>query len=418
MTDLTCLTVTGPEASSLAALADWAARPYKLTPGDSALADTLERLSRALFDDPRAMASPDAVALAFWLRKSPILSLTRTMLAPRSDGALRVARGVTLHFPPTNVDTLFVYSWALSFLAGNRAIVRLSERAGPLTALLAGHLLTVLADAPPAVAQSTRLITYARNAETSAALSALCDLRVIWGGNASIAALQAIPLPPHARDLTFPDRTSLAALSVPAVAALDEADLNTLAESFYNDAFLFDQMACSSPRLIAWVGTDETAVAARFYKALSQVATARGYTPAWGTILEKRTQAAEALVAGRARACRMTDPALTVIDLKALSGHQPRATGGGLFDHIRIDSLNDLLSTLSRHNQTLAVFGFKTDVLEEFVRAAGPRSPDRIVPVGQALTFGNLWDGHDLVHEFTRLVAIQTPRGHSDKHAD
>ncbi len=42
--------------------------------------------------------------------------------------ALVFPRGNVFHVPPANVDTIFVYSWALSALAGNHNVVRISER--------------------------------------------------------------------------------------------------------------------------------------------------------------------------------------------------------------------------------------------------------------------------------------------------
>jgi hypothetical protein len=38
------------------------------------------------------------------------------------------------------------------------------------------------------------------------------------------------------------------------------------------------------------------------------------------------------------------------------------------------------------------------------VRAANGRGVDRIVPFGEALTFGRFWDGYDLLAELTRRV--------------
>ncbi len=39
---------------------------------------------------------------------------------------------------------------------------------------------------------------------------------------------------------------------------LGQGDLIKIAQDFYNDAYLFDQNACSSPHLIVWIGTKET----------------------------------------------------------------------------------------------------------------------------------------------------------------
>jgi hypothetical protein len=35
------------------------------------------------------------------------------------------------------------------------------------------------------------------------------------------------------------------------------------------------------------------------------------------------------------------------------------------------------------------------------------RGVDRIVPFGSALTFSAIWDGYDLLAEFSRLVTVQ-----------
>ncbi|MFC6804089.1 acyl-CoA reductase [Deinococcus caeni] len=37
-------------------------------------------------------------------------------------------RGLVFHVPPANVDTIFIYSWLMSVLAGNRNVIRLSSR--------------------------------------------------------------------------------------------------------------------------------------------------------------------------------------------------------------------------------------------------------------------------------------------------
>ena len=82
----------------------------------------------------------------------------------------------------------------------------------------------------------------------------MCDARVLWGGNEAIAALRALPLAPTATELVFPDRFSLAAMSAEAVLALDDAGLDRLRERFYRDVVPFGGQACSSPRILAWIG--------------------------------------------------------------------------------------------------------------------------------------------------------------------
>jgi hypothetical protein len=52
----------------------------------------------------------------------------------------------------------------------------------------------------------------------------------------------------------------------------------------------------------------------------------------------------------------------------------------------------------------MTVSGFAGDELARFVRAVNGRGIDRIVPFGEALTFGRFWDGYDLLQELTRRV--------------
>ena len=62
-----------------------------------------------------------------------------------------------------------------------------------------------LADADPAVAPTQRMVTYGRDDAVTAALSAACDLRVIWGGDAAVDDdPRGTRSPPSARDLDLP----------------------------------------------------------------------------------------------------------------------------------------------------------------------------------------------------------------------
>ena len=61
---------------------------------------------------------------------------------------------------------------------------------------------------------------------------------------------------------------------------------------------------------------------------------------------------------------------------------------------------------IERKDQTFSQFGFGQDELTAFATALGGRGIDRIVPFGAALSFATIWDGYDLLHEFTRLTTI------------
>ena len=79
------------------------------------------------------------------------------------------------------------------------------------------------------------------------------DARLIWGGNNSINQIRNFKLKERSIDLAFSDRFSYCVLDGKKISGLNTFKMNRLIENFYNDTFLMDQNACSSPHLIVWV---------------------------------------------------------------------------------------------------------------------------------------------------------------------
>ena len=57
--------------------------------------------------------------------------------------------------------------------------------------------------------------------EITDAFSALCNVRVIWGGDATIAEIRKSPLPPRSNEITFADRHSAAVINADSYLAAD-----------------------------------------------------------------------------------------------------------------------------------------------------------------------------------------------------
>lgn len=377
-------------------------------------------LSRALTTDPAARAHPELVALGFWLRPAHLQRLmagiTRRADDPvdadaATDLALPLPRGLALHFAPGNVDTLFAYSWLVALLCGNRNLVRLSSRHSPQTQVLL-TLLGRLLDEPTwsAIAGRVAVLRYDHDDAFSARLSSLCDVRVVWGGDAAVRSLRALPLPPHATELCFPDKTSLAVLQAEAVAALAPAALTRLAQGFAADAYSFGQRACSSPRVVAWLGTADAVAAAQagFWPAVTTAAQRLHHGLGAAEAVAK--EVAAALLAMDADVHYSNDgPSLVKrvwLDTPAL--HAQVHCGGGLFLETRITQLDALRPLLDRRVQTVATYGVPRQAWLDWVQQAGPRGIDRIVPLGQALDFAPVWDGLDLWQAFTRQLTLRT----------
>jgi hypothetical protein len=395
--------------------ADFAKEPEggRLTVGDERIRDFLQIFSRRLLRPDLARRFPELGSLGFFLRRSEIArALSR--LTEGSEGGIairRAPRGLVLHFPPANVDTIFVYSWALSALAGNRNIVRISQRSAGAAQSVIDALNDALAQAHPAVAQTQRMISYERDDAITAALSAACDLRVIWGGDRSVTEIRKHPIAPLARDLPFPDRSSFAAVSVPGWQAATPEARAGAADGFTNDVFWFDQAACSSPRNLFWVGGDDAAVEAartEFNELLDAAITRRGWSIDAAMAVEKRVATYGLAATGAATSVRFAGNAIANVELTGPGDVQRHWLGAGTLCHLKVSTLAEIVPTIDRKDQTFAQFGFRLDELDDFVTRVAGRGVDRIVPFGQALTFAGIWDGFDLLTEFTRMTTIQT----------
>ena len=80
--------------------------------------------------------------------------------------------------------------------------------------------------------------------------------------------------------------------------------------------------------------------------------------------------------------------------------------GGGLFYEARVNHISEISEFITRKDQTISVFGFDREELIDFVIKGNLKGIDRIVPVGKSLDFSNIWDGYDLLQEFSRKIEI------------
>ncbi|MCW3005758.1 MAG: hypothetical protein JWP17_384 [Solirubrobacterales bacterium] len=362
------------------------------------LLDFCHAVSRALFADPRAKRHGELVPLASFLRRASVSALGDAFAASAHAGVRQVPRGLAFHVPPSSVDTMFVYSLAVSLLVGNRNVVRLSQRRSETTEVLIDALNAVAAE-HPAVARTLAVVSYGHEPEPSALLSRAADVRVIWGGDATIETIRALPLAPHATELLFGDRFSFAVVDA---AGPDE----DLAARLFTDAYWFDQMGCSSPRLVVGVGDGAWERIETLFDALQDEVRRRAYTLELGAVLAKRAYAYGALADRPVRRYRELSNELTVIELDTLDGFDRTHPGAGLFYAAVVDDLDQLAPFVARKDQTMTVSGLDADRLAGFVQAVNGRGIDRIVGFGDALAFGRFWDGYDLLAELTRRVHV------------
>ena len=376
-----------------------------VTPFDPSRMEFIAEASRSLRRRGRGL--PETQALAFWMRKSELSRMAESFLQLGTAETLLMPRGTVFHVPPSNVDTMFVYSWVFSMLVGNRNIVRLSSRGSEESRLIIDTIAEVMTGFP-AVADANVMITYGHDDAITSRISAHCDVRVIWGGNATINRLRSIPIPPHATELVFADRFSMAAISISAYRSLAPEMRSRLAELFFADTYWFDQLGCSSARLLLWVGPeDPQGIASDFYERVRAVAHLKGYVVNTSDAIAKLAQSYRTIIDAKVTSYSAPDNLLTVLEMSSFPDVRGEFCGGGLFYQLHAADLNSIVSFIQRADQTLASFGIPEKELRTFIHNLNGRGIDRVVPFGQALRFSRYWDGYDLLAEFTRKTSIQ-----------
>lgn len=392
------------DADSLAALCDTLAGRRDLRPFDPQAMAFCARVSKRLLRHPGGRQWPQIVTLGYWLRPAALSGLAASY--PARDGVIRVPRGLAFHLPPANVDTIFVYSWILSVLAGNPNLVRLPSELNPVAALLLDVVREEWCDA---IRSMNAFVSYGRDDALSAVVSERCAARVVWGGDAKVRQIRAIPLPPNAIDLNFANRFSIAAILTEAYLALPDGAALELADKFYNDVYWFDQMGCASPRIVHWVGTAAAMEGARqrFYRDLETVVGRRGYGIDVGVAVAKLSFSHRAILDHDVVRLDRFGPAVTALALGQVADVRGEIQGGGMLYDVAVPDLATVAQGVRREDQTLTAFGFTEAQIEAFVLAANGRGIDRIVPFGRALDFGHVWDGWDLIESLTRLVTTR-----------
>ena len=381
-----------------------------LLPFDDKVIDFISAISDRILGDAHYRDFPELMAMAFWMRKKNLLDLKASFYSPNSD-RVWLGRGLVFHIAPSNVDTIFVYSWFLSMLTGNVNIVRLSSSGSNIQKdMLLDIINEVCRDSRhDEIRKKFMIIEYGHDDVVTSYFSLRCDVRVIWGGDETISRIRAVPLKPSAFELVFSDRFSFCVIQSDAF--LELTDKNLLIQCCYNDTYWFNQLACSSPRVVFWAGTEQQVRAARdsFWPLLERkISEEKPVFLAERAVEKLAAQYALAITAGSGIHIEKTPyTSLSRIFLHDIQDiRRELHCGAGLFFEVRIQDLDDLNRFISEKEQTMAVFGFDKEHLVDFIKKNRPQGVSRIVPIGKALNFSSTWDGYDLLHCFTREITF------------
>jgi len=360
-----------------------------------------QALSEALLKAPQSRDFPDLIALGFWLRQANL----KPLLAPYQQGQfIRQPLGLVFHSAPANVDSLFVYSGILSLLCGNKNVIRLSSRSGGSTAVLIEKI-RALAEIFPAQNARFQLVQCSYDSAELKALISKVDGRVLWGSDQAIQAQRQLLMPAHARELSFGHKFSLCLLGAEAVLAADHEQLQQLVQLFYRDQLTFAQQGCSSAKAVLWLGEAAQVQQAqqRFWPALTELIKQK--QPLNSSEQYQALATAQQLIMSSEQQLMLTQQQsisrLAVHTLEPVFIHQHQ--GCGLFLELQLSQLAQLNPMLTQAHQTLTVWGIESNELKDWLTSVHT-GLDRVMPVGQALSFSPDWDGVNLIEQFSRKV--------------
>jgi Acyl-CoA reductase (LuxC) len=391
------------EETALMARLD-AARRQLAAPFAPERVDVAASVAEALLGSQRSVASGPATHFAFWTRRAALTKLAASFAARLPQNTLARPRGLVFHLPPQNVETVFLYSWALAYLAGNANIVRLPQG---ISARMRAIVDLFLERLEAQGDESQLFVHYPSQGDLGATISARSDARVVWGGDAKVALFAPLPLRNGGKSIWFGDRFSFSTINGETLDKLDEAALRTLAKKLHNDVFVFDQMACSSPHALYVVG-EAAAHSAGVRRLLDASALEwRMDDPKAhvGHAIGKMTAAFYAAGTGRASSVNWQNTNLTSVVASAPE-RQDLRVGGGFLSVVFVRSLAEVATFIRESDQTITYFGWERGEIEAVAATLTGPGVSRWAPIGTALDFDFIWDGYDIPFELTRLVRI------------
>ena len=397
----------GDPFEGLEGLSRIAERPRR-PPFDVPAVGFVAALSSRILRSPLARQYPELAALAHWFRRANLQSMSARVRVDRSGERVR-PRGLVFIIAPANVEVLFVYGWLLSLLAGNASIVRVSQKSSAVRQAFLSVVEEIAADRSFAsVLADSWLLTYPHEDAITAKISAACDARLVWGGDATVAEIRLLPLNPLAVDVGFADRFSFAAFAAERVCRDSGPALSEVARRFANDTLWFSQQACSSPRAVVWIGDEsEVEQARRRFWPLYQSA-ARIFENQPANVVSRVT---DLFMLAGSGAIRQLGDALSSFPGRAIgcatfAKVREIHSGHGLFIEYFVRAIDEIPPLLASKDQTLVAYGLGEDQIEALVERLPNRAIDRIVLPGQATEFSTMWDGSELLDILTRKVSV------------
>ena len=346
---------------------------------------------------------PDLKSLAFWCRKKNILKLKLV----EKNLTNKIGLGLAFHITPSNIPTNFAYSLIFGLLSGNSNVVKVPSRNFNQIDIICS-IIKKLLKKHSFLKRKINIVRYQDNDEASSLFSNLCNARIIWGGDNTINKIRNFKIKERTVELAFADRYSFCILNTNKIIKLNDEHLGRLVEKFYNDTYAVDQNACTSPHLIIWLGKKSKQVKKIFWDKLYSLVKSK-YDFLSSFPIEKFSKICEQIATqDNINSIKSFENLIYAVQIKKLQSNNHLIRGKlGTFFELHTNSLNVLKKIINNKYQTLIYYGIDSEILKKFILKNNLQGVDRIVPLGQSLNIGLIWDGYNIIDSLTRTIEVQ-----------
>ena len=376
-----------------------------LEPFSDIIIKFLDYLSKELINNKIAKNYPDVITFAFFCRKANINLLKREYYKKNE---LRLGRGIIFHVAPSNVPVNFAYSLISGLLSGNINIIRVPSKKFDQVTIISDAIKSLMnKQIFKKISNFVTIVRYEKSSNVTKFFSSISDVRIIWGGDNTIDQIRKNKIPPRSFDLTFADRYSFCIIN--ADQYINDSNPKQIAESFFNDTYLFDQNACTSPHLIVWTGVKKNVLKSKkiFWDTL-HILIKEKYSVQPIVAVDKLTSFySQSIMMNKTFKEHSEDNLIWRINISELPYNidDYRCTSG-YFNEYYASSILEIKDIINRKYQTLSYYGYSIDEIKKMMDNLMPIGIDRVVPIGKTTDFSLTWDGYNLIDTLSRKIDL------------
>lgn len=363
----------------------------------------LDLFSKELSNFKEIKEYPDLKTLSFWCRRKNI----EKYKSNEQYLDKKIGLGLAFHITPSNIPTNFAYSLFFGLLSGNSNVVKVPSKNFTQIFIIC-KILKKIIKKNIFLKKKINVVKYFDNNQYTSYLSKICNVRIIWGGNKTINLIRSYSIQERTVELTFGDRYSFSIINANKLNKLNNEELMNLIKRFYNDTYIVDQNACTSPHLIIWTGKKISKINNIFWKKLAELVKFQ-YKPQELSSIEIFNEICKQIIlSNNIRSVKSYDSYVHKCELKKLQSNNHLMRGKwGLFFEYYLKNLKDLAKIVNSSYQTLTYFGINKKDILNFVMKNNLKGIDRIVPIGQSLDISLNWDGYNVINNLTRTIELK-----------